>query len=562
MGNFRLPSKKEVFGRNRSDVFKKIGRVCDVTDFAYKVCSDDYSRWWLSTTSIHVGGVLYVSAFDYVDGDGNLDYVESIDLDPGFKIRPIMDYSDIQEFKKNMWTNESGVIEVEYGEYPQEIVSTDLNNKLEEGYRKKKLKETGKKYTIALGYIDDNREPVPPVQLTEYEYDGKKYVRYSNFRLIYWIEVSPLVWYVDERRKILISKKLLIGRIGRKNIPKFLRTYFANEVLPIKSKKEEEKKTDTKAKKEDSVSSNEEVSSIEKLINEIHKYIEGNPNKETIIEKLVEMTTEYNKKLDEIGVIAEKNMPSLDTYGSVTAAFELKLKMLLIDVKKHHEVFKDYFHMLAVLDKYIALVNGNKDKEYTDGLVEDLDVIDTVCLPFLKEEDANAIRKQLIDVFNGERREIIDFIDNDKKLSYKTMDEMIINLREKIHPVLGKLSTSVNKRDVEVEIKTTIEKIINGLFEVPRNEVLSFFLVEINNVYTNINVLINKLPSDMKGEYKKEILDIMDMEIDYNREFSDVANDLKTMWLSLNKVYYRIDAYLRKIEQIRSGHIDVNKVKR
>ncbi len=558
MGKFRLLSKREVFGNNRLDIFTKIDRACVETSFA-KLFGGYSTEWWLSSTSFERDFGALRKRISIVDSHGNSSYSYR-DNDSDIKIRPIMKYSNLQQFKKSIQTNDDGVIEVEYGEYPQEQVPKELCDKLEkilftEG---QDLKKTGKKYTVRLGYIDDNKESVPPMQLTEYEYEGKKYVRCGKGS---WFEVSPIKWYVDETKKILISKKLLIGNVFYKDIPKFLNTYFAEEII-VKKPKKEENKTDTNEKKEDLVSSNGEISSIERLINEIHKYLEGNPNKDAIIAKIVEMVNEYNSKLDNIGVMAEKNMPSLDTYDSVTNAFELKLETMLMDVKKHHEAFKEYFKMLTILDKYIALVNDNPDEEYTDGLVEDLDVINTMCLPFLKVEDANEIRKQLINVFNNEKKEITNYINGKGEVSYKTIDEMVIDLRRKIHPVLENLSTSVNKRDIEMEIRTSVSKIIGGLLLEPKNEALSFYLVEINNVYTNINTLIDKLPSDMKSEYKREILDIMNMEIDYTSEFNNIANDLKTMWLSLNKVLCRINGYLEKVEQIRSGHIDVNKIKR
>ena len=565
MGKFRLPSQGEVFGENRLEIFKKNGRQCESADLnGFLLDFSDYRyNWWLSTRRPDPA-LLSMKTY-YVNRNGDCDY-EWVKRPAYFaKIRPVMKCSpsDLSEIEPNFRIDDDGIIEVEYGEYPQKKVSEDLDDKLEDNYRNKRLKETGKKYTIELGYVDNNKEYVPPMQVIEYEFDKKKYVRLRrpSGRII-WLEVNPIVWYVDMTKKILISKKLLFNRIEYKDIPKFLNTYFAEEIIVKKPKKEEEKKTDTNEKKEDLVSSNEELSSIEKLINEIHKYLEGNPNGDAIIEKLVGMTNDYNEKLNKIEAIVEKNLPSLDTYDSVTAAFELELNMLLVEVKKHHAAFKEYFDMIAILDKYISLINGNEDKEYDDGFISDLDVINTICLPFLKEEDANKIRKQLINIFNDEKKEIINYIDNNNKLSYKTIDEMILDLRRKIHPVLENLSTSVNKRDVEVEIKTTVSKIIDGLFDKPKNEALSFYLVEINNVYTNINALIDKLPSDMKSEYKREILDIMNMEIDYTSEFNNIANDLKTMWLSLNKVLCRINGYLEKVEQIRSGHIDVNKIKR
>ena len=561
MGKFRLLSKREVFGVNKSDVFRKMVRKCIGTDFQKYLTGSSESAWWLSSTTIEIEDFEVDKIIFYVNYLGDLGTSYNGD-NCWIKIRPVMKYNSLDEIDKNPKRNDDGVLEVEYGEYPQDQVSDVLKKKLEKNYGDKLLKETGKKYTVAFEYVDDNGEIVPPMQFIEYEFDRKKFIRFIYRGVPVWFEVSPIKWYVDEKKKILISEKLLIGHIDYKRIPKFLNTYFAEDIVVKKTEKTEEKKTEDNKKTANTEIVNNELSSIEKLINEIHKYIEGNPNKGAIVDQLVQMTHEYNAKLEEVGAIVEKGMPSLVTYESVTSDFELQLKMVLSEAKKHHEIFKNYFEMISAIDKYVALINGNKDKEYTDGLVEDLDVIDTICLPFLKEEDANKIRKQLIDVFNSEKREITAYIDNNDKISYTNMDEMILDLRKKIHPVLRNLSTSVNKRDVEVEIKTAVSKIIGGLFDEPKNEALSFYLVEINNVYTNINSLIDKLPSDMKKEYKKEILDIINMDIDYSKEFNDVANSLKTMWLSLNRILYRMYEYLGKIDKIKSGHIDVNKVKR
>ena len=558
MGKFRLPSKKEVFGVNKSSIFSKVGRKCIGTDFQEYLTSSTDSSWWLSSTTIEIEDFEVDKIIFYVDYLGDLKNSYHGD-NYWIKIRPVMKYNSLDEIDKNPKRNNDGVLEVEYGEYPQDQVSEVLKKKLEKNYSDKLLKKTGKKYTIAFEYMDKNGEIVPPMQLIEYEFDKEKFIRIIYRGVPVWIEVSPIKWYVDEKKKILISEKLLMGHIDYKKIPKFLNTYFAEDIIVKKAEKTEEKKTVSNKETANTEIFNEEVSPIEKQINEIHKYLEGNPNKDAITKKIAEMIEDYNAKLDDVRTKKLNNVVTMDTYESITNAFKLRLAMISVDVKKHHETFKDYFDMIAILDKYIALINGNKDEEYNDGFISDLDAIASICLPFLKEEDANLIGKQLIGVFNDEKKEIVDYIDNKGKLSYHTIDEMDLDLRKKIHPILRDLSTSVNKRDVEVEISTAVSKIIGGLFKQPENEALSFYLVEINNVYTEINDLIDKLPPDMKNEYKKEILDIMNMNIDYSKDFNDVASSLRTMWLSLNKVLFRLNNYLSEIDKLYVGRIDVNK---
>ena len=570
-----LPSTGYIFDNKQITIFSVMGRKCYASDFARTQswgwrCTEDVPQQWLSSILVHTThGDLYI---DFIGTDGD-SYREKLPDTERMFVRPIIKYNDLSQFSSEVKTTSSGLSFIEFGEYPQKTVykwgQRELNRALLAG----QMQETGKTYTLDI-LVDGTSKTT----CKEYFYEGKKYVKVentSNRKLelstgsklkkdgFVWLKVSPIKWYVEGKYKLIISDLALISGLKMRvvsgsdnpefvdtNVYSFLNNSFLKEIIPskitYKTKKEEQKVDKPKVEKKP----RERVipeSNIERIISDIYKYLEGNPNREEILKKLEKLTNEYNNKLDEVKSKKLNNIMTMDTYESVTNAFELRLEMMLVDVKKHHEVFKEYFDMIAILGKYISLVNGNKDEEYDDGFISDLDIIESMCLPFLKEEDSNNIRKQLIDIFNEEKKEITNYIDGKGELSYKTIDEMIIDLRRKIHPVLKDLSTSVNKRDVEVEIKTAVSKIIGGLFDEPKNEALSFYLVEINNAYTKIKDLMDKMPSDMKKEYKKEILDIMNMDIDYSKDFNDIANNLKTMWLSLNKVFYRIDSYLEEI---------------
>ena len=94
----------------------------------------------------------------------------------------------------------------------------------------------------------------------EYEYNGKKYIRFIGDRNceeevlsdgrtvqngnIYWVSVEPIKWMIDEKAGIALSKKILISGIqfchrdentnnfNDKNIKKFMDNYFSKDIIP------------------------------------------------------------------------------------------------------------------------------------------------------------------------------------------------------------------------------------------------------------------------------------------------------------------------------------------
>ena len=124
------------------------------------------------------------------------------------------------------------------------------------------MKRTGKIYTSIRW--DENSKKYIPVEYEEFEYNGKKYVRViSNCYTgcftdkaklsngvdvkqgdIVWLAVSPIVWYVDEKSKMIVSKTLLAsgirfcynGNFKRDfkitEMYKYLNMHFAKDIIP------------------------------------------------------------------------------------------------------------------------------------------------------------------------------------------------------------------------------------------------------------------------------------------------------------------------------------------
>lgn len=126
---------------------------------------------------------------------------------------------------------ENGVLIGEYGEYPQQAVSKQLQKELEKLYKRKKLNQTGRHFTTDSRKYNEYDKGFEKLEHIEYEYKGKKYVRvkantfYDGAKVTLsngeecqdgdyiWIEVQPIKWIIDEKKNIAFTKKLLFSGI-------------------------------------------------------------------------------------------------------------------------------------------------------------------------------------------------------------------------------------------------------------------------------------------------------------------------------------------------------------
>lgn len=605
---FKILSYNEVFGDNKSQVIRELGTKCTISDFAIllggsvaeeKQADDDNS---LEART----GYWYLSSSDWLDKvfivgfDGEEKTLgNSARRDGG--IRPVIQYSEISGILPNEKKSISYISEVEYGEYPQNVVDSELGNKLEIEYSAGRLRKTGKKYTTDSRWHDNYNKEFAPIEHEEYEYNGKKYVcvksKANNTNYIlsngknaslgyYWVEVLPIKWYVDEEAKLLISKICLASGIRisdseqfnikfrKTDMYKFLNKYFAKEIIPenkLVDKVDEKESIPKKANHENIIrkykSDNKtNESKLELLISQIYSYFDKVPNTKGIAEEIDDIVKEYNDRLKKLSEDIKNNTPHIETLSSITSDLEFKLRMILDDLEKRYDTYKEYFNMIDVIDEYISVVKGKEIQEKTNELSNDINTIMSVCLPFLKEENANQIKVELLNALNNQKQEILNYINSNnnlnKNINYKTVNEMVLELRKKIHPILERLSVNVNKRDLELEIKESMKKVIEGIYEEPRNKYVAFFLNEINDTYSNITNSLSTLPLNLQEEYKKELESIMTNNIDYEKDIKSITADLRNMWSSLIKLLDKIEKYNNSLEDIEDSYIDLNELKR
>ena len=147
---FTLLTDEQTFGNNKIDVIKKMGGKCAVSDFAillgacvssvYYVYEDNSIRrrtsWWYLFNSPETGYVKAVNELGNVTSKSSYNRAGCV--------RPILSYSNIPNISKGVVIGENGLLEVEYGEYPQYAVDTSLATTLESNYFSGRIKKNRK----------------------------------------------------------------------------------------------------------------------------------------------------------------------------------------------------------------------------------------------------------------------------------------------------------------------------------------------------------------------------------------------------------------------------------
>lgn len=287
MINMTLLEKNQILGEKQLEIFKRYGTGCSITDFAvllggHRVSRGHYTSegrgisnlccsWWTKTDYSNKEGYSISADGQQVLSRYNFSFIGG---------RPVLPYSAIN----NLFLEEEKIVnnikEIVYGEYPQSVVKGHLAMELEEIY--KFLDQTGKVYTTDSEYSNNNtysdwdEREFKPKKHIEYEYENQRYVRVvytggcisklTNEEKVelskaYWIKVEPLVWLVDEKADIAITKKAVFagiqfnknyydGDFKSSNIYKFMNKYFAKEIITNKTYSKEDGEVDKFVRKQ------------------------------------------------------------------------------------------------------------------------------------------------------------------------------------------------------------------------------------------------------------------------------------------------------------------------
>jgi len=269
MSDFTFLTKEQIFGSNQIDVIKKRGTKVAISDFSILLGGYLWNSHLDSDSSLEGRTGYYWTKSDdgenharVVDFNGNEDCDDVCKRNGG--ARPALPFSSIDSIPTNgehPKRARDGILEVEYGFYPQKAVSKDLQEILEKAYENGGLLKTHNSYTTDSVAYDDRYTVFKPQIHQEYEYNGKRYVRvqantftYNKFtlsngelyykRAIVWVEVSAVKWLVDEKSRIMITDKLIFSGVqfnrernyqekdfDKTDIKKFMDTYFSRDLV-------------------------------------------------------------------------------------------------------------------------------------------------------------------------------------------------------------------------------------------------------------------------------------------------------------------------------------------
>jgi len=201
--------------------------------------------------------------------------------------RPALPFSSISLIPTNGESGRrasDGILEVEYGYYPQKAASKEMQKKLEKEYRR----ATEKGYTTDSRKYNEYDKPFEEQMHMGLTYNGKRYVRvkanlcenkvtlsngqeYKNGDYV-WVEVAPVKWLIDEEAKIMLSDKIIFAGVQfneksdyktenfeEVRIKRFMDEIFSKDLEQVRGIGSLEKESDKTGEK------NKKKSRIEKL---------------------------------------------------------------------------------------------------------------------------------------------------------------------------------------------------------------------------------------------------------------------------------------------------------
>ena len=261
--DFTFLKENQIWGDDALDVMKKYGTAVAPTDLTAILggvmsCAggiktsegETTCASWSASSNVHKG----VRCVHY-KGDKNWNNTSKRRI----SARPALPPSEASKISPSEARTIAGIRVAEYGEYPQTVADERTSEKLERLHDSRSLRLTGKNYTFDSVGLTDFDTPFKATSFSEYEMDGKRYIRvlgrpydgdsklstgeYVEEGKPYWVEVQPIEWLMD-RSGTMVAKKCLFagiqfdtkdsydGDFSKTSMKHYLDTYFAKEMEP------------------------------------------------------------------------------------------------------------------------------------------------------------------------------------------------------------------------------------------------------------------------------------------------------------------------------------------
>ena len=288
MSDFTFLTQEQCFGRDKLDILKKRGTKAAITDFSVLLGGRLSSEHVKNDSFLEKRTGYYWTKSDdgandacIVKDDGSF-YCDNVNR-RNSGARPALLFSSIGSIPTNGESGKrarDGILEVEYGYYPQKAVSKDMQERLERAYRSGSISKTRNSYTTDSIAYNEYDTSFQPQTHQEYEYNGKRYVRvkansyYDGYDFTLsndeqyrdgdnvWVEVQPVKWLVDEKEKVMLTDKLIFSGVqfnhtrdyhtrdfDKTDIKTFMDRYLSRDLVQSRSMLKQTRTSSNGAKK-------------------------------------------------------------------------------------------------------------------------------------------------------------------------------------------------------------------------------------------------------------------------------------------------------------------------
>lgn len=552
--DFTILEINQIFDNNKVDnkrleIFKKYGVTASITDFAILLggCVDAHYKtdgkrlenrngWYWSKTLVSDNPS--VVSYDGRNGQSYVNYRND-------GCRPASSFSSISEISLNGVRGKNGLLEVEYGEYPQKVASKRLQAILNKEYLYGSLKLTGRSYTVDSRKDNEFSKGFLEQKYDEFEYEGKKYVRviantfysekvtlsnrekYQDGNIV-WVEVGPIKWFVDEKENIIVAKYILFagiqfndkaydGDFSKTTLKWYLDNFFSKEIIPSKQFDKPKQEIVTNQSFE------------EKLISEIREQLEKISEHENVVQNIKlrvnSLLDEYNEK---VSMTKRKSllMVSDETIEGLRKNCIFELKLILDEVKGLVNSLKLFYEIRDYLNDLLKILN-KEEIEFNSELKKDFNIISNHSIPFLNEEEQVRVKKLFVDIIENELKknnDVILQIVNGNKINnqnYTTLNEFELYIRKLIHPILEVLYEKVLKFDAARRILEGTNEIIRNNYKINQTTTINRYLNVINKIYSDIKEKYN-----LSEEENNRLIGIIKININQDLDINEIVNQL------------------------------------
>ena len=382
-----------------------------------------------------------------------------------------------------------------------------------------------------------------------------------------WVEVSPVVWILDDKSKSLISEKELVsgirfhndmedytGAFSKTEMKQYLDYYMFHDLFQSVNFT---RKVERSVIKEDDFNELSNGNKIVLLYKEIQNLVVDYFGERDYVSEAKELIEKYNNSIDKIynkSIVLNSDKPNafnlttdvLDE-NMLFSDTQLKLNKMIDELREYHHNYEVYVDMLDYIENKIKILddkNNNKFKNSNEVFNNDLAIIRDTVIPYIEDDSIlENIKEMLIDYKNNINNYLRGI--NSDISNIKTLEELKKDIATKMTPYLMDLNYKVRNKDIFKDIIEGYKNLSETIKRKNRNKHIMFWFDQIDD-------LIDKIKEIGDSEDKKQLSDILKSDNlivdDVNISVSNVYELYRKIYMILLNIEYKNDAEKKRNE--------------